>query len=88
MSAKTEERIEALQVALTNEKREGEFYSKHAQRTKDPLGRKMFQTLAADEAEHYHRIQELHKKLSSEGKWPTTLPLKVKDTVIKDVLKS
>ncbi|MDZ7582274.1 MAG: ferritin family protein [Deltaproteobacteria bacterium] len=88
MSAKTEDRIEALEVALTNEKREGEFYRKHAQRTKDPLGRKMFQTLADDEAEHYSRIQELHKKLSSEGKWPATLPLKVKDTVVKDVLKS
>ena len=88
MSAKTEDRIEALEVALTNEKREGEFYRKHAERTKDPLGRKMFQTLAADEAEHYQRIQELHKRLNSEGKWPATLPLKVKDTVIKDVLKS
>jgi rubrerythrin len=88
MSAKTEDRIEALQVALTNEKREGEFYRKHAERTKDPLGRKMFQTLAKDEAEHYQRIQELHKRLTSEGKWPATLPLKVKDTVVKDVLKS
>ena len=88
MTAKTEDRIEALEVALTNEKREGEFYRKHAERTKDPLGRKMFQTLAADEAEHYNRIKELHKKLNSEGKWPATLPLKVKNTVVKDVLKS
>jgi len=88
MSAGTGERIEALQVALNNEKREGEFYRRHAERTRDPLGRKMFNTLADDENEHYQRILELHKKLSSEGKWPETLPLKVKDTEVKDVLKS
>ena len=88
MSANTEERIEALEVALTNEKNEGEFYRRHAERTNDPLGKKMFQTLADDEAEHYDRILELHKKLSDEGKWPETLPLKAKDTVVKDVLNS
>ena len=88
MSTGTEARIEALEIALTNEKREGEFYRKHAERTKDPLGKKMFNTLADDENEHYNRILELHKKLSDEGKWPETVPLKVKDTEVKDVLKS
>ena len=88
MSTGTEARIEALEIALTNEKREGEFYRKHAERTKDPLGKKMFNTLADDENEHYNRILELHKKLSNEGKWPETVPLKVKDTEVKDVLKS
>lgn len=88
MSTGTEARIEALEIALTNEKREGEFYRKHAERTKDPLGKKMFNTLADDENEHYNRILELHKKLSDEGKWPETVPLKVKDTEVKDVLQS
>ncbi len=88
MSTGTEARIAALEIALTNEKREGEFYRKHAQRTKDPLGKKMFDTLADDENEHYNRILELHKKLSNEGKWPETVPLKVKDTEVKDVLKA
>ena len=88
MSDQTKDRIQALEVALTNEKREGEFYQKQAERTQDPLGRKMFQTLANDEAEHYQRILELHEKLTSEGQWPETLPLTVNDTEIKDVLKS
>lgn len=88
MSAKTEERIEALEVALNNEKNEGEFYLRHFERTKDPLGKKMFKALAEDEAEHYQRILELHKKLKGEGKWPETLPLKVKDTVVKDILNA
>jgi rubrerythrin len=83
----TQARIEAIQVALTNEKRESEFYLKHAERTSDPLGKRMFRTLAADEEEHYQRILELHKKLTDEGQWPETVPLKVKDTEVKDVLK-
>jgi len=88
MSDKTKERIEALEVALTNEKREAEFYRIQAERSQNPLGRKMFLTLAKDEAEHYQRILELHKKLNSEGQWPESLPLKVNDTEVKDVLKS
>ena len=87
MSETTQKRIEALQVALTNEKREGEFYRKQAERTQNPLGKKMFQTLSDDEAEHYARIQELHKKLSKDGKWPDSLPLTVKGTEAGDVLK-
>ena len=88
MTANTQERIQALEIALTNEKREGEFYRKQAQRTQNPLGRKMFETLANDEDEHYQRILELHEKLTKDGQWPETLPLKVNDTEVKDVLKS
>jgi rubrerythrin len=87
MSETTDKRIQALEVALTNEKREGEFYLKQAQRTQNPLGKQMFQTLSNDEAEHYARIQELHKKLSEEGKWPESVPLTVKGTDAGDVLK-
>ena len=87
MSDLTQKRIEALEVALTNEKRESEFYLKQAERTSNPLGKQMFQTLSNDEAEHYERIQGLHKKLTEDGKWPETLPLKVKGTDAGDVLK-
>ena len=88
MTATTEARIEALEVALNNEKQEAAFYLKHAERTTDPLGQKMFQTLAADEQEHYQRIQTLHQKLKEGGKWPETLPLTVKGTQVRDVLNA
>jgi rubrerythrin len=83
----TQDRIAALEIALNNEQREGEFYRKQAERSKNPLGKKMFKTLADDEAEHYNRILELHKKLKGQGKWPETVPLNVKGTEVKDVLK-
>jgi len=84
---KTEERIQALEVALNNESRERDFYLKHAQRTKNSLGKKMFASIAGDEDEHYQRILNLHKRLIQEGKWPETVPIQVKGTEVKDVLK-
>jgi rubrerythrin len=87
MDENTQERIKALETALNNERREKEFYLKHAARTKNSLGKAMFETIAADEDEHYSRLLELHKTLEKEGKWPETIPLKVKNTVVKDVLK-
>jgi rubrerythrin len=87
MDENTQARIKALETALNNEKREKEFYLKNAERTVNSLGKAMFQTIAADEDEHYQRLLELHKTLEKEGKWPDTLPLKVKNTEVKDVLK-
>jgi rubrerythrin len=88
MSSKTEERIKALEVALNNESRERDFYLKHKERTTNNLGKLMFASIASDEDEHYRRILELQKKLSKEGKWPETIPLTVKGTEVKSIIKN
>lgn len=80
------ERLNALEVALNNETKEREFYLKHAEQTKNPLGKAMFKQIADDELEHYERLKELHKKWEKQDKWPETIPLKVKETKIKDTL--
>jgi rubrerythrin len=67
--------------------REREFYLKNAERTNNPLGKAMFQQIADEELEHYERLKELHEKWEKQEMWPETLPLKVKDTAVKDVLK-
>jgi rubrerythrin len=64
------EKLEALKLALSNEEKERDFYLAHAKSTKDPLGRQMFESIAADEDEHYNRLLELHKKLEERNKWP------------------
>lgn len=87
MSSRTQERIKALEVALNNESRERDFYLKNAERTSNAFGKMMFQSIAKDEDEHYHKILELHKKLQEEGKWPETIPIKVKGTDMKSILK-
>jgi rubrerythrin len=80
------ERLNALEVALNNEMREREFYLKNAKRTKNSLGKKMFQQIGDDELEHYERLKQLHQKWTKQEKWPETVPLKVKDTIVKDIL--
>jgi rubrerythrin len=52
------------------------------------MGKLMFATLAQDENEHYQRLQELHKKLSQEGTWTENIPLTVKGSDLKNVLKT
>ena len=83
----TEERIKSLETALDNELWERNFYLKHSERTSHPLGKSMFKTIAEDESEHYQRILELHRKLTEAGKWPEDLPLTVKKTPVRSVLK-
>jgi rubrerythrin len=80
------ERLNALEVALNNELREREFYLKNAGRTKNALGKAMFQQIGDEELEHYERLKQLHQKWENQEKWPETVPLKVKETVVKDIL--
>ncbi len=80
------DRLNALEVALNNEVREREFYLKNAKRTKNPLGKRMFQQIADDELEHYERLKLLHQTWAKKQRWPETVPLRVKDTIVKDVL--
>jgi len=81
------ERLNALEVALNNETRERDFYLKHAERTNNQVGRTMFRHIADEELEHYERLVQLQKKWERSEKWPETVPLKVQDTIVKDVLK-
>jgi len=82
------ERLNALEVALNNEMREREFYLQNAQRTENDVGRAMFQHIADEELEHYQRLKQLHEAWEKSNKWPITVPLKVKDTVVKDILNT
>jgi rubrerythrin len=81
------DRLNALDVALNNERNEREFYLKHAERTTNPVGRAMFRQIADEELEHYERLKELHATWEKGGIWPETVPLKVSDTIIGVTLK-
>jgi rubrerythrin len=81
------ENLNALNVALDNEMREREFYLKNAERTKNPVGKAMFTQIADEELEHYERLKEIHEKWQKNETWPETVPLKVKNTIVKDILK-
>ncbi|MBN1614567.1 MAG: ferritin family protein [Deltaproteobacteria bacterium] len=81
------ERLNALEIALDNEMREREFYLKNAQRTSNPLSKAMFEQIAGEELEHYERLKQIHENWEQQKRWPESLPLKVKNTVVRNVLK-
>jgi rubrerythrin len=81
------DRLNALEVALHNEMKERAFYLKHAQRTKNPIGKAMFQQIGDEELEHYERLKQLQQRWEKNEKWPETVPLKVEETLVRDVLK-
>lgn len=80
------DRMASIELAMTNEKTEMEFYQHEAARSKNPLARAMFEILARDEQEHMTRITKLHAKLVSAGSWPETVQIEVAGTNIRDVL--
>jgi len=84
---KGEKQLNALEVALHNELREREFYYQNAKRTRNPVGKAMFKQIGDDELEHYKRLKKLHETWAKAKKWPEKVPLKVKDTLVRDVLK-
>ena len=70
-------KLEALKLALANEEKERDFYLAHAKRTKDRLGKQMFESIAADENEHYKRLVELHRRFEERSKWPDGFSLDI-----------
>jgi len=82
-----QERLNALETALNNERRERQFYLDHAARTTNQLSKALFTQIAAEEEEHYERLRQIHERWARDEKWPETIPLTVKNTVVGDVLK-
>jgi len=80
------DRMASIELALKNEETEMKFYQGEAARSKNPLAKAMFDTLARDEREHMERIQGLHGKLTAEGSWPETVKIDVAGTNVKKVL--
>jgi rubrerythrin len=80
------DRMSSIELAITNEKTEMEFYLKEARRSRNPLAKAMFENLAADEHEHMLRIHGLHERLVAEGRWPADVPLEVAGTHIGETL--
>ncbi len=80
------DRMSSIELAIQNESTEMHWYLEQAERSRNPLARAMFETLAADEREHMTRIGELHERLLAAGTWPEDVPLKVAETHIGQVL--
>ena len=65
----TPEVLQAIETAVQIEKDGLAFYTQAARQTGDPSGKRMFETLAADEAAHLNLFETLRESLLKEGPW-------------------
>ena len=80
------DRMKSIKMAIDNEKSEMAFYNGEAARSKNPVAKALFKTLAEEEKEHMERIGDLHKKLTAAGSWPEDVPLEVSGTNVTSAL--
>ena len=83
-----DKRMSALEFALENELKERDFYLSNARKTKNLAGKNMFKQIADEEKEHYEMLKKLHDKWEKQKKWPATVPLKVKKSLTKNILRA
>jgi len=60
---------DALQIAKEAEQRTADFYADAYQKTKNPLGKSIFQELTEFERYHYRKLSELEDSLRSRGSY-------------------
>jgi rubrerythrin len=67
----TPEVLKAIGTAIQLEKDGLAFYTKAAQQIHDPGGKRMFESLAADEAAHLRLFETVRESLLQEDRWPS-----------------
>lgn len=61
--------LKAIETAIQIEKDGLAFYTEAARQTSDPNGKKMFQSLARDEAAHLKLFETVRESLPKDGHW-------------------
>lgn len=82
------DRMSSIELAIRNETAEMEYYLTQARRSRNPVARRLFETLAEDEKEHMTRLRALHGRLTADGSWPEDVAIEVAGTNVKQVLDS
>lgn len=67
----TAEALQAIETAIHIEEEGVAFYTEAAQQVSDPKGRRMFETLAADEAAHLMLFTSVRTALVEQERWLT-----------------
>jgi rubrerythrin len=65
------EALKAIETAIQIEKDGQKFYNQAANQVDSPTGKRMFQTLARDEAAHVKLFEDTRQSLLNEGDWLT-----------------
>ena len=72
MVTERDKTLEALQIAIQMEIDGKEYYLKASQESSNQLGKKLLQTLAAEEDFHRQKFEEIYEAIRSKKAWPKT----------------
>lgn len=72
MEAEQDKTLEALQIAVRMETDGKEYYLKASQKSSDELGKKLLQSLAAEEDIHRQKFEEIYNAIRNKKAWPVT----------------
>jgi len=72
MVTEQDKTLEALQIAIQMETDGTEYYLKASQESSNELGKKLLESLAAEEATHRQKFEEIYNAISSKKAWPVT----------------
>jgi rubrerythrin len=77
---------DALKISLDFERRGVDFYLNTAKKTKNPLARRLFHSLAIEEIQHIMKFEDIYENLKEQKKWPrwTVAEGKKLEVIIKD----
>jgi len=72
MVTEQDKTLEALQIAIQMEIDGKEYYLRASQESSNELGKKLLQSLAAEEDTHRQKFEEIYNAIRSKKAWPTT----------------
>lgn len=79
MANKNEEVLKGLKTAMEAELTGHTFYKNAARTISDPMGRKTFAAMAAEEMEHFNYLRHQYKSVLEKGGYDFTKKLRKKD---------
>jgi len=72
MVTEQDKMLEVLQIAIQMEIDGKEYYLKASQKSSNELGKKLLQSLAAEEDVHRQKFEEIYDAISSKKAWPVS----------------
>ena len=72
MITEQDKTLKALQIAIQMEIDGKEYYLKASRESSNELGRKLLQTLAAEEDIHHQKFEEIYDAIQNKKAWPKT----------------
>ena len=86
MAGEQDKTVEALQIALQMEINGKEYYLKASRESSNELGKKLLQSLAAEEDIHRQEFEEIYKAIRKQKAWPRVVLQRDRGKALRTIL--